>query len=52
VGSGGLLARWSNDAGWLVELGWVEQFSTGDNPGVWTDWALGDGLYARVQYRF
>ena len=52
VGSGGLLARWTSDAGWLVELGWVEQFSTADNPGVWTDWALGNGLYAKVQYRF
>lgn len=52
VGSGGLLARWTSDAGWLVELGWVEQFSTADNPGIWTDWALGNGLYAKVQYRF
>jgi hemolysin activation/secretion protein len=52
VGSGGLLARWLNDAGWLVELGWVHQFSTENNPGVWTDWALGKGLYAKVQYRF
>jgi len=52
VGSGGLLARWTHNAGWVVELGWVQQFSTDDNLGIWTDWALGDGLYAKVQYRF
>jgi hemolysin activation/secretion protein len=52
VGSGGLLARWLNGDHWLVELGWVEQFQTDDNPGPWTDWALGKGFYAQLKYRF
>lgn len=52
VGSGGLLARWLSGRHWAVELGWVEQFSTGDNPGYWSDWLIGSGLYTKVQYRF
>jgi hypothetical protein len=35
-----------------VELGWVEQFSTNDNLGSWTDWALGQGFYGKIQYSF
>jgi hemolysin activation/secretion protein len=52
VGAGGILARWLAGDNWTLELGWVDQFSSQDNPGVWTDWALGQGLYAKVQYRF
>ena len=52
VGSGGLLARWLAGRHWAVELGYVEQFEIGDNPGVWTDWWLGQGLYGKLQYRF
>ena len=52
VGSGGILARWLAGVNWSVELGWVEQFNAGDNPGFWNDWLLGSGLYSKVQYRF
>ncbi|MEB3322376.1 MAG: ShlB/FhaC/HecB family hemolysin secretion/activation protein [Synechococcaceae cyanobacterium] len=52
VGAGGILARWLQGDSWEVELGWVEQFSADDNLGEWTDWLLGQGLYARLQYRF
>jgi hypothetical protein len=30
----------------------VHPFQTDDNPGPWTDWLLGQGLYAKVQFRF
>jgi hemolysin activation/secretion protein len=52
VGSGGVLARWLYGNSWEVELGWVEQFSTNDNLGSWTDWALGQGFYGKIQYSF
>lgn len=52
VGSGGLLVRWINGYNWEFELGWAEQFSTNDNIGAWQDWALGKGVYAKLQYRF
>ncbi|MFQ6537728.1 ShlB/FhaC/HecB family hemolysin secretion/activation protein [Aphanothece stagnina] len=52
VGSGGLLVRWQAASAWLVEVGWVDQFATQDNRGPWSDWALGQGFYGRVQYRF
>jgi hemolysin activation/secretion protein len=51
VGAGGILVRWLA-GNWETELGWVEQFSEDDNLGVWQDWALGDGLYASLRYRF
>ncbi len=51
VGSGGLLGRYINGA-WLMELGWADSFETNDNIGVWQDWIIGNGLYARLQYRF
>jgi hemolysin activation/secretion protein len=52
IGSGGLLARWIADRHWLLELGWVNQFSAENNPGYWNNWLLGNGLYTKVQYRF
>ena len=52
VGAGGVLARWLAGRNWSLELGWVEQFSTGENPGVWSDWALGRGLYSQLRYSF
>ena len=52
VGSGGVLARWLGGQNWAVELGWVHQFETNDNLGVWNDWLLDSGLYAKVNYRF
>jgi hemolysin activation/secretion protein len=52
VGSGGVLARWLANRNWAVELGWVQQFETNDNLGVWNDWVLDDGLYAKVSFRF
>ena len=51
VGSGGLLARYINE-GWMMELGWVDSFQTDENLGNWQDWLIGNGLYARVRYRF
>jgi hypothetical protein len=52
IGSGGLLARWIASSHWLLELGWVNQFSAENNPGYWNNWLLGNGLYTKVQYRF
>ena len=52
VGSGGLLGRWLAGQNWGIELGYVQQFNTNDNLGVWNDWILDDGLYAKVQFRF
>ena len=52
VGSGGVLARWLANTTWAVELGWVQQFDTNDTLGVWNDWVLDDGLYAKVSFRF
>ena len=52
AGSGGLLARWLAGRHWAVELGWVDQFSTGNNAGFWNEWLLGNGVYSKVQFRF
>ena len=52
VGSGGILARWLAGQNWLVELGWVKQFSSDNNQGFWNDWLIGNGLYTKVQFRF
>ena len=52
VGATGVLVRWLQGANWSAELGWVNSFQTSDNPGPWTDWLLGKGLYAKLQYRF
>jgi len=52
VGAGGVLVRWLQGPNWSAELGWVRSFQTNNNPGPWTDWLLGRGLYARLQYRF
>jgi len=52
IGSGGLLARWIASSHWLLELGWVNQFSAENNPGYWNNWLLGNGLYTKLQYRF
>ncbi|MFM7315084.1 MAG: ShlB/FhaC/HecB family hemolysin secretion/activation protein [Cyanobium sp.] len=52
IGSGGILARWLVGDHWQMELGWIDQFQSDDNPGEWLDWALGQGLYAQIRYRF
>jgi hemolysin activation/secretion protein len=52
LGSGGLLLRWLGGSNWLVELGWVKQFFTANNPGPWNNSWLGNGLHAKMGYRF
>ena len=52
VGSGGILARWLLGRHWLFDLGWVHQFSSHDNDTIWNNWLLGQGLYAKINYRF
>ncbi|MFM8259054.1 MAG: ShlB/FhaC/HecB family hemolysin secretion/activation protein [Vulcanococcus sp.] len=52
IGSGGLLLRWLAGRHWAMELGWVDQFSDGNNSGFWNDWLLGNGIYSKVQFRF
>jgi hemolysin activation/secretion protein len=52
VGAGGAFVRWSGWQNWEVDLGWVEQFSDENNLGSWQDWALGNGLYAKLSFRF
>ena len=51
AGAGGLLLRWLNRSGWLVELGWTNQFGTAQRP-FWGDWLLGSGIYTKLSYRF
>ena len=51
VGSGGLIARYTHGR-WQVELGWVNTFETNDNPGVWNDWWLGNGIHTKLRYAF
>ena len=52
VGAGGVFARWLVGEHWNLELGWVEQFSTNDNPGEWADGGLGRGLYSQLRFSF
>ena len=56
VGSGGILARWQAGNNWTFEAGWVDQFSVNGNSSLGSDplasWALGQGFYGKVQYRF
>ena len=52
IGAGGVLVRWLHGENWSVELGWVDQFHTGNNDGIWNDWLLGSGAYGKVRYRF
>ncbi|MFM7315009.1 MAG: ShlB/FhaC/HecB family hemolysin secretion/activation protein, partial [Cyanobium sp.] len=52
LGSTGLLARWLAGDHWQLELGWIQQLQEDDNPGEWLDWALGQGLYGQLKYRF
>jgi hypothetical protein len=52
VGSAGVLARWLAGEQWTVELGWVHPFSTAGSEEIWNDWLLGQGLYARLGFRF
>ena len=51
VGSGGLIARYTHGR-WQVELGWVNTFETNDNPGIWNDWWLGNGIHTKLRYAF
>ncbi|WP_259726992.1 MULTISPECIES: ShlB/FhaC/HecB family hemolysin secretion/activation protein [Synechococcales] len=51
AGAGGLLLRWLNRSGWLVELGWTNQFGTEQRPFL-GDWLLGSGIYTKLSYRF
>jgi len=52
VGAGGVLVRWLAGQHWITEIGWVDQFSTENNDDVWNNWLLGNGLYAKLNYRF
>ena len=52
VGAAGLLGRLISGNHWLLELGWVKQFSVDNNLGFWNNWLLGSGLYTKLQYRF
>ncbi|MFM7313089.1 MAG: ShlB/FhaC/HecB family hemolysin secretion/activation protein, partial [Cyanobium sp.] len=52
VGSAGLLARWLAGRNFSLELGYAQSFNTDNNPGPWTDWLLGSGLYAKASFRF
>ena len=52
VGAGGVFVRWLSGQHWITEIGWVKQFSTENNTDVWNNWLLGNGLYAKLNYRF
>jgi hemolysin activation/secretion protein len=52
VGAGGVLVRWLAGQHWITEIGWVDHFSTENNADVWNNWLLGNGLYAKLNYRF
>ena len=51
VGVGGVIGRYVKGP-WQVELGWVDTFSTDDNPGIWTNWVLGHGLHTKLRFTF
>ena len=51
IGVGGLIGRYRNGR-WEAELGWVDTFNSDDNPGLWNDWILGQGLYTKLRYSF
>jgi hemolysin activation/secretion protein len=51
IGVGGLIGRYQNGR-WEAELGWVDTFNSNDNPGLWNDWILGQGLYTKLRYSF
>ena len=48
---GGLIGRYQNGR-WEAELGWVDTFNSNDNPGLWNDWILGNGVYTKLRYSF
>ena len=52
IGTGGLLLRWLQSKHWSVELGWVNQFNSDDNGGIWNKWLLGSGAYGKMRFRF
>jgi hemolysin activation/secretion protein len=52
VGAGGVFVRWLAGQHWITEIGWVKQFSTENNADAWNNWLLGNGLYAKLNYRF
>jgi hypothetical protein len=52
VGAGGVFVRWLSGQHWITEIGWVKQFSTENNADTWNNWLLGNGLYAKLNYRF
>ena len=51
IGVGGLIGRYRNGR-WEAELGWVDTFNSNDNPGLWNDWILGNGVYTKLRYSF
>ena len=51
IGSSGVIGRYVKGS-WQVELGWVTTFLDQDNPGLWNDWVLGNGLHTKVRYSF
>ena len=52
IGTSGLLLRWLRGRHWSMELGWIDHFNAHDNDGIWNDWLLGSGAYAKVRFRF
>lgn len=52
AGSAGMLTRWLAGEHWSTEVGWIRQFSTQNNAGIWNNWLLGKGLYTKIRYRF
>ncbi len=51
IGVGGLIGRYRNGR-WEAELGGVDTFNSNDNPGLWNDWILGNGVYTKLRYSF
>ena len=51
IGVTGLIGRYQNGR-WEAELGWVDTFNSNDNPGLWNDWILGNGVYTKLRYSF
>ena len=51
IGVGGLIGRYRNGR-WEAELSWVDTFNSNDNPGLWNDWILGNGVYTKLRYSF
>jgi len=44
--------RWQHRDRLILDLGWDNSHTTDDNTGLWNDWSIGNGIYAKVTFQF